>query len=91
MKTYQYGNTVRLECAFHDFEGKKVDPQIVKVIIYNHLHKKIHEGVGTRKGVGEYYYDYTTEGKQGRVIYEWYGEIDGKASLKREQFVVKFI
>ena len=91
MNTYQYGNTIRLECIFRDFEGVKVDPSIIKIIIYDNRNQKIFEGTGIKRSVGEYYYDYTTESKQDKITYEWYGEIDGKPSVRRGQFMTKFI
>lgn len=91
MREYQYGNTVRLECSFFDFTGEKTDPSLVKVLIYNERYEVILEGTGEKVGVGEYLFDYTTEEKQQRIYYEWYGEIDGKPSLRRGEFITKFV
>jgi hypothetical protein len=92
MNVYQYGNTIRFECTFFDFEGNKIDPDVAKIIIYDYRYNVVFNGEGLKKvGVGEYFYDYTTEMKEQRLYYEWYGEIDGKPSLKRGEFMTKFI
>ena len=60
---FQVGNTIRLSCTFTDFEGRKVDPVIVKVIIYDVLYKKINEytlDVTNKLRVGDYYFDYVS-------------------------------
>ena len=90
---FQVGNTIRLSCTFTDFEGRKVDPVIVKVIIYDVLYKKINEYTldSTNKfKVGEYYFDYVPT-KAGKIFCEWYGEIVGKPAIKREALEVKFV
>lgn len=94
VNVYHYGDTVRLECVFYDFNNEKVDPELVKIIIYDAKYNKIFEeilGINNKTGVGEYFYDYTTEQKAQRLYYEWYGEINGKPSLKRGEFITKFI
>jgi len=92
MNVYQYGDTIRLECTFYDFSGEKVDPEYVNIIIYDSRYNELFKGEGLSKGsVGEYFYDYTTEKKEQRLYYEWYGMIDGKPSLKRGEFMTKFI
>lgn len=94
INTYQYGNTIRFECKFHNFEGQMVDPNVIKVIIYNSKYEQIHTtviGLANKISVGEYFYDYTTDKKEQKLYYEWYGEIDGKPSLKRGTFMTKFI
>jgi hypothetical protein len=88
---YQYGNTVRFECTFFDFDGNKIDPNSVKIVIYDYRYNIVFNGEGLKNGVGEYFYDYTTEKKEQKLFYEWYGEIDGKPSLKRGEFMTKFI
>lgn len=89
---YQYGNTVRLDCSFHDFENNKIKPDLVKIIFYNYKYEIIFETVVPEGNiVGDYFYDYITESKPQRIYYEWYGEINGKPSLKRGEFVTKFI
>ena len=94
INTYQYGNTIRFECDFHDFNEQLIDPELIKIIIYNYKYEVIHEeivGVNNKKDVGKYYYDYTTEMKEQKYFYEWYGEINGKPSLKRGEFRTKFV
>ncbi|UUV45950.1 hypothetical protein [Bacillus phage vB_BanS-Thrax1] len=94
MNIYQYGDTVRFQCTFYNFEGEKIDPQMVKVVIYDQKYKIVAEHMITsenKKGVGEYFYDYTTPSKAQKLYYEWYGEIDGTPSLRRGSFMTKFI
>lgn len=90
---YQYGNTVRLECSFFDFNGDKVDPALVKVIIYDQKYNQLTSttlGSANKLAVGDYFYDYTTDLKEQKLYYEWYGEVNGKPSLKRNSIVTQF-
>ena len=92
--TYQHGNTVKIDCIFHDFNGEKVDPDLVKIIIYNSRYEILDEiiiNAENKKAVGEYFYDYVTENKRQLLYYEWYGEINGKPTLKRGKFTTVFI
>lgn len=94
VNTYQYGNTVRFECTFYDFNGNKIDPDMVKIVVYNYKYQVLFTevlGINNKKNVGEYFFDYVTESKEQKLFYEWYGEIDGKPSLKREEFMTRFI
>lgn len=94
INTYQYGNTVRFECDFYDFNDSLVEPQLIKIVIYNNKYQSIFDevlGVNNRKEVGKYFYDYITEKKEQKLYYEWYAEIDGKPSLKRGEFITRFI
>jgi hypothetical protein len=91
VNVYQYGNTIRFECVFFNFNNEKVDPETVRIIIYDYRYNSIFESIGLKKGVGEYFYDYTTEEKEQKLYYEWYGEINGKPSLKRGEIMTKFI
>jgi hypothetical protein len=91
---YQYGNTVRLECDFFDFDNTSVDTQLVKVVIYDAKYEILSEivlGEVNRKAVGKYFFDYTSGNTAQKYYYEWYGEIDGTPSLNRGQFATKFI
>lgn len=89
---YQYGTTIRFVCTFYNFSGEPVDPQMVKIIVYDYKYNTIFNGVGLKSApIGQYFYDYTTEMKEQKLFYEWYGEIDGKPSLKRGEFMTKFI
>lgn len=91
INVYQYGNTVRLECTFHEFNGSLVDPDNVKITVYDSRYNKIFEGNGIRIETGKYFFDYTTEEKEQKCYYEWYGEIEGKPSLKRGEFMTRFV
>ena len=57
------------------------------------LYKKLNEYVLTSSNkikTGEYYFDYIPT-KSGKVYYEWYGEIAGKPSIKRDVLTAQFI
>lgn len=91
---YQYGNTIRFESDFFDFNNQKIDPEVVKIVIYNYKYEVVLSetlNINNKQAVGEYYYDYITEKKEQKLYYEWYGEINGKPSLKRGEFMTKFI
>jgi hypothetical protein len=91
---YKSGNTVRLIGEFYDFEGNLIDPQIVKVAIYDYKHNLIQEvvvGQSSKLSKGIYYFDYVTKNGNNKIIYEWYGEIDGRPSLDRNMFVTDFM
>lgn len=91
MNSYITGTTVRLHCTFKDFNDEKIDPQIVKVIIYDYKYNIIEELVAVKRDIGEYFVDYITPIKSKSLYYEWYGEIDGMPSIKRDGFTTKFI
>jgi hypothetical protein len=92
---YQTGNTIRLTCIFRDFDGVLRNPNLVKVKIYDQTYKVIQEeslGLANNTADGEYFYDYTIPlDARGKMYYEWYGEISGNPSLKRDSFKVTFI
>lgn len=92
INTYQYGTTVRFECTFFNFTGEPVEPELVKIVVYDFKYNIIYSGTGLKSAItGQYFYDYTTMNKEQKMYYEWYGEIDGKPSLKRGEFQTKFI
>lgn len=94
-EVYQSGQTVRLSCEFNNFKGEPVDPEIVKVIIYDEKYNKITDyslGANSKTDVGKYFFDYKTDpNKEQRVYYEWYGEINGNPALKRSSFRTNWI
>ena len=92
VKTYQYGDTIRFKCVFHDFNNTKINPDSVKIIIYNYKYEVLFESIVENSGeIGEYTYDFTTEKKRQKLFYEWNGEINGRISLKRNEFMTEFI
>lgn len=93
--TYLSGNTIRIKATFYDFDNQLVNPQIVKFILYDSKYNKIDEYMlsdSNRVGVGVYFYDYITQVEQkcNKIYYEFYGEIGGKPSINRGEFLVKF-
>jgi hypothetical protein len=91
INTYQFGTTVRLECTFYNFDDNKFDPDIVKIKIYDSKYNVILEEEGVKRSQGEYWFDHVTDSKAQTLYYEWYGEIDGKPTIKRGQFMTRFI
>lgn len=100
MNIYQYGDTIRFECLFNDFDGQKVDPETIKIVIYNQKYKPLttiifgspeQERDIIQRSLGEYYFDYTTQEKEQKLYYEWSGVIGGTTSLHRGSFMTKFI
>jgi hypothetical protein len=87
---YQAGNTVRLECIFYDFNNQLIDPNNIKLKIYNNKYELINEFNVNKKDLGKYYYDYTTLSEPDYFYYEWYGEIDSLPSIKRGSFKTIF-
>jgi len=80
-----FGNTVRLKAEFRDYDGKPVDPQNVKVIVYNQNKIPIFTEDAVRESEGVYYYDYTITFDEGSPIaFEFNGSLDGHPVLGRQ-------
>lgn len=94
-KVYHAGNTVRLQCIFEDFDGIRVDPDVVKISFYDSKYNKLDEvilGTSNQTDVGVYFYHFVTDNEEEkRYVYEWYGELNGLPSLKRSSFRTVFI
>jgi hypothetical protein len=89
----QMGNTVRLTAQFSDWDGNPVDPALIKVKFYDTRFKLLEEhsvGAANKLDVGSYYFDYVPQVPD-TIYYEWYAEIDGLPSLKRESLTVRKI
>lgn len=86
------GNTIRFEATFKNFNKELTDPDLVKFILYNENYGKIEEFSANKSSLGVFYYDHVVnlEDKGKAFIGEMYGEINGKPSLDREEFVVTF-
>lgn len=94
ISVYLTGNTVTLEAFFTDVDGNPIDIQNPKVVIYDYKYNKITEfplSDSNRKSMGNYFYNYTTNVKPAKVIYEVYGELNGYPILDRKEFITKFI
>jgi hypothetical protein len=93
--SYQAGNTIRLLCEFKDFDGLSRNPDMVKVRVYDQTYKVLYEtslSSENNTSVGNYFYDYTIPlDARGKLHYEWYGEMSGSPSLKRDSFKVSFL
>ena len=95
MAFYQSGNLIRLHAQFKDFDGQPVEPSLVRVIIYDNKYTKLEELTVQKQeglGVGEYVLDYISSPlMKGSYFYEWYGEIEGAPSLRRDTFTLGFM
>jgi len=93
---YQFGNTVKLEAYFKDFDGNPVDPSNIKLVVYDSKLSVIATIPVTsenRVELGHYFYLYTLpSGTNPKVIhYEWYAEIQGSPTVKRETLKLVFV
>jgi hypothetical protein len=96
MEIYLTGNTVTLEAQFTDYEGNPIEVQMPKVIIYDYKYNIIKEVtlMDSNKVVGQvgkYFYNYITEMKPMKLIYEIRGEVNGFPILDRKEFMTKFV
>ena len=94
-QTYQRGDTIKLTCNFVNFDDIAIDPQEVKVTIYDTNQTLIIENILTianKTDIGAYFYDYIADvDKDTRIIYEWLGTIEGEPSIKRGSFKIVFV
>jgi len=85
------GDTVRLKSEFKDYNGELVDPDDVKIIIYDSRYKKIEEFTPSRSEKGRYCLDYTIPSGETNIMYfEFQGKIDDKPVLGRMGFKRKW-
>jgi hypothetical protein len=94
MEMYLTGNTVTLEAQFTDINGSPIDVQNPKVIIYDYKYnvlKQIDLLDSNRISMGKYFYNYVTDSKPMRLIYEIRGDINGFPILDRKEFMTKFV
>lgn len=90
---YQTGNIVRLQCEFKDFDGNLINPALIKFKLYDNKSTLVDEytlDASYQLSQGVYYFDYTSYIPTD-VFYEWYGEINGNASIKRGKLRFRFI
>jgi hypothetical protein len=96
IQIYLTGNTVTLEAQFTDVDGNPIDVQLPRVIIYDYKYNKLAEFPLTESNkvageLGKYFYNYVTDVKPAKVIYEVRGELNGFPVLDRKEFMTKFI
>lgn len=94
--TYQFGNTVKLEAFFKDFDGNPVDPSNIKLIVYDskfNMLTSVPISSANRIELGHYEYLYKLpSGTTPKTIYyEWYAEISGSPTVKREEMKLVFV
>ena len=91
------GNTYRFFCDFYNFAGALADPSLIKFKIYDakyQLESEVSVNMVSNKiRTGKYFYDYIipTEDLDKKFYFEFYGELEGKPSIYRDEFIVKFI
>lgn len=84
-------DTVRLVVQFRDFDGKSINPDDVKLTIYDldeQVIEEITDGI-IDNGQGNYHYDFITTDSD--FIYEFSSFYFEKPVLAREKVQVKFI
>lgn len=87
----QRGDTVRLLAQFKDWDDKPIEPDEIKVILYDRRWIKLLEqglSVDNRRDAGLYFYDYVPD-ETGTFYVEWQGRIDGQPSLHRSTLIVR--
>ena len=102
---YQSGNSVKLNATFKDYSGDAVDPDIIRLKLYDSnltLLDTMTIGAEHRLAVGSYFYIYQLPAQSETAYptdpitmysyyYEWYAEIKGSVSLKRAKLDVSFL
>jgi hypothetical protein len=96
MEIYLTGNTITLEAQFTDIEDNPIEVENPKVIIYDYKYNQMKEFVLGESNkvageVGRYFYNYETDSKPMKLIYEIRGELNGLPILDRKEFMTKFI
>ena len=87
------GDTVRLSAVFKDWAGDLVNPDNVRVKIYDARQQEVtsaYLGEQNRSSLGHYFWFYTPQ-IEGFFIYEFSGELDGNTVLRRRDCEVKFV
>lgn len=95
------GDTIRLSCVFHKFDGTVSDVNDIVLKIYDQREQQYGVSItGTdivREDVGSYYYDYTIPsdvtilGKNSVMYYEFSGTLEGKSAIARKSFKRKWV
>ncbi|MFP3356757.1 hypothetical protein R0K17_05290 [Planococcus sp. SIMBA_143] len=83
------GDTVRLCVQFRDFNGNAINPEQVKLTIYDNdelFTEVITEGI-IDLSQGNYFYDYTADSD---FVFEFSGIYFGKPVIARQEVQVKF-
>lgn len=93
---YQSGNTVRLTCTFKNFDGTLLDPDSLKVIIYDQKYTVIQTITNVvKESTGVYHVDYITPSNVNsfnqKYYYEWNSLIGGFPAIKRQLLVTHFV
>jgi len=86
------GDTVRLRCNFHNFEGEPIDPTEVIVTFYDSEQVELEVITLTednKDGIGNYFYDYVAPALH-EVIFEFKGLNEGNPIVIRDSIKIKF-
>ena len=87
------GDTVRLGVHFKTFDGVSVDPENIKLHIYDKtkLHIESIDITDTDKQkIGVYFYDYFLADELNEFIFEFVGKHNNKPILSRGKVKIKF-
>jgi hypothetical protein len=85
------GDTIRLKGEFKGFDGEYVDPDDVKLVVYDGQQKEVAEVTPTHDDTGKYYHDYVIpEGRTSTMYFEYIGTLGGMPILGRKSFERKW-
>ncbi|PJZ19808.1 hypothetical protein CEW46_21195 [Bacillus cereus] len=88
------GTTVRVQSKFTSFEGVLIDPEVVRVEVYdNSMKTKLDEATlseSNHSSTGKYFYDYTTQEVEDTFYIKFIGEINGHPNISRLEVVTRF-
>lgn len=91
--TARSGETIKLIGKFHDFDGTLVDPETVKLILYNERQKQIQEillNSANKESIGVYSYLYIVPFDMEYIYFAFEGDINGTPSLGRDLIEIIF-
>ena len=87
------GDTVRLKCHFKTFDGTAVEPEDVKLTIYDANKQQIKQITlddTNKENVGVYFYDYVLPDDKQEIIFEFRGLCNNKPILVRDSVKIQF-
>jgi len=87
------GDTVRLKCHFKTFDGQSVEPNDIKLTIYDMNKQQIEQITlddTNKESIGVYFYDYVLPDDKQEIIFEFRGLYNNKPILVRDSVKIQF-
>lgn len=84
-------STVKIVGEFYNYEEQLIEPQNIKLIIYNEKWEKQEEfimGLSNKIKDGSYFLEYLLPSRPQKLYYEWNAIIDGSTSISRDTIIV---